>query len=183
MSDNANKYNFPSSETGGVKPMSIRGIFEREHRRLSDDFNDEERLWRKQWIKDQKLSPNEPRPVSQEWIRETRNPIRRFLSKPWELLEAKMTPVTGVNVAGTFRYLVPKLMVVTAFVYVAWYHLKYNQNNWQRGYGWKVVTNKPTVFPGDDNFPAKRERFQPNDYYESGFKSRKVFLDLEKKEW
>jgi len=123
------------------------------------------------------LSPNEPRPVSEEWIKEIRNPFRRFLSKPWQLLEGKMTPVFGKTFSSHFRYQMPKLLVLTVLTYVGWYHLKYNQNDWTCAYGVIVKMPKPVTIPGDKNFPAKRERFEPSDYNDRGFKSRKVFLD------
>ncbi|GFS90421.1 NADH dehydrogenase 1 beta subcomplex subunit 6 [Nephila pilipes] len=177
MTDKISKYNYPSSYTGGVKPMSIRGIFEDERIRLSEEFTDEERAWRKQWIKDQVLSPNEPRPESEEWIREVRNPIRRFLSKPWQLLESGLTPVVGKSVATHLRYMMPKSLVIIGAIYFTWYHLKYNQNDWTRAYGVTVFTPKPRAFPGDSNFPVKGDRTEPSDYHDRGFKSRNVFLD------
>lgn len=177
MSDKVKKYDYPSSQTGGVKPLSIRGLFEDERMRLSEEFTDEERRLRKQWLQDQKLSPNEPRPVSEEWIKLTRNPIRRALSKPWAFLEAKMIPVFGETFSGHFRYIVPRFIVLTMATYVTWYHLKYNQNDWTSAYGAKVTYPKPIAYPGDKEFPVKPDRFQPNDYDDRGFKSRKVFLD------
>ncbi|GBM42535.1 hypothetical protein AVEN_3342-1 [Araneus ventricosus] len=177
MSDQVSKYNYPSSQTGGVKPLSIRGLFEDERLRLSEEFTDEERAWRKQWLKDQVLSPNEPRPESEEWIREVRNPIRRFLSKPWQLLESSITPVIGKTVASHVRYIVPKTIVILAATYATWYHVKYNQNDWTRSYGVTVTMPKPRAFPGDKNFPALREKVEPNDFCDRGFKDRKVFLN------
>ncbi|GIY01022.1 complex I-B17 [Caerostris extrusa] len=171
------KYNYPSSHTGGVKPLSIRGIFEDERIRLSEEFTDEERAWRKQWLNDQKLSPNEPRPESEEWIREVRNPIRRFLSKPWQLFESSLVPVLGKTPAATFRYVIPKSLVIFAATYFTWYHLKYNQNDWTRAYGATIQMPKPRAFPGDKEFPVKRDKEDPSDFCDRGFKSRKVFLD------
>lgn len=178
MSDKVTKYDYPSTQTGGVKPLSIRGFSEDERFRLSEEFTDEERKWRKQWIKDQKLSENEPRPVSKEWEKEVRNPFRRMLSKPWQLLEDKMTPVLGKTIASNFRYMVPKFMVGTAVFYLSWYHLKYNQNDWTKAYGATMFISKPVILPGEKGFPAKRDRFEPSDYDDRGFKSRKVFLDI-----
>lgn len=176
MSEKVSKYNYPSSASGGVKPLSIRGIFEDEKYRLSEEFTDSERKWRKQWLKDQILSPSEPRHVP-ELEKELRNPIRRFLSKPWQLLESKMIPVFGVGFSSSFRYIVPRALVGIMATYVTWYHLKYNQNDWTHSSGFKVTMNKPVAVPGDKNFPVKRERFEPSDYDDRGFKSRKVFLD------
>ncbi|GFX57836.1 NADH dehydrogenase 1 beta subcomplex subunit 6 [Trichonephila clavipes] len=177
MADKVSKYNYPSSYTGGVQPMNIRGIFEDERIRLSEEFTDEERAWRKQWLKDQVLSPNEPRPESEEWIREVRNPIRRFVSKPFQLLESGIAPVTGKTFASYFRYVFPKTLVALGAIYLTWYHLKYHQNDWTRAYGATVTVPKPRAFPGDSNFPVKSEKTEPNDFCDRGFKARNVFLD------
>lgn len=177
MTDKVTKYDYPSSQTGGVKPMNIRGIFESEQCRLSEEFTDEERKWRQQWLKDQELSPNEPRPISQELVKEIRNPIRRALSKPWQMLENGMTPVFGKAFAGYFRFIVPKFLVGLGLTYWTWYHLKYNQNDWERAFGVTMFISRPAYLPGDKNFPMKQERFEPSDYEDRGFKSRKVFLD------
>ncbi|XP_023226681.1 uncharacterized protein LOC111627355 [Centruroides sculpturatus] len=87
------KSSYPSSDTGGVKPMSIEGYFNTERRRLVENYTDEEREWRKKWLKDQELSANEPRRVHELEL-ELRNPIRRFYRKPWDMIYEKLVPVT-----------------------------------------------------------------------------------------
>lgn len=177
MSGKVTKYDYPQSHTGGVKPMNIRGVFEDERYRLSEEFTDEERKLRNQWLKDQELSPNEPRPVPEEYIKETRNPIRRFLSKPWQLLEDKMTPVFGRDVSALFRGLAPKFLVGIGLTYFAWYHWKYNQNDWTSAKGVNILITRPMALPGEKHFPSLSDRFEPADYDDRGFKARKVFLD------
>lgn len=63
-----------ASDTGGVKPMSIAGRFHRERERIL--MTDEERAFRKQWLKDQELAHNEPRVVP-ELYKEQYNIFRR----------------------------------------------------------------------------------------------------------
>lgn len=74
----------PGEQTAGVKPMSITGRMVRERERLSG-MTPEERAWRKQWLKDQVLSPNEPRYV-REMEKEFLNPIRRFYRFPLDFI-------------------------------------------------------------------------------------------------
>lgn len=80
-----------SSETGGVKPFPIGGrmILERER---CIGMTNEERAWRKQYLKDQILTKNEPVFVEAYW-RERINPIRRFYKAPLDLMTKALTPM------------------------------------------------------------------------------------------
>lgn len=79
------------SATGGVQPFPIGGRLVRERERLRG-MTDEERAWRKQYLKDQILSKNEPVHVPEYW-NEITNPIRRIYQMPTRMLEAVLTPV------------------------------------------------------------------------------------------
>ncbi|KAL1466986.1 hypothetical protein MTO96_005858 [Rhipicephalus appendiculatus] len=84
----------PHSETGGVRPMSIEGRFANERTRLTGEFTDADRAWRKKWLEDQHLSPNEPRKVP-ELERALKNPFRRFYRAPMDALFARLEPALG----------------------------------------------------------------------------------------
>lgn len=79
------------SPTGGVQSFPIGGRLVRERERLRG-MTDEERAWRKQYLKDQILSPNEPREVPQYW-KERTNIIRRFYQFPLATVEKILSPV------------------------------------------------------------------------------------------
>lgn len=79
------------SETSGVKPFPIGGRMVRERERLHGMTN-EERAWRKQYLKDQILTENEPRHVAEYW-KERTNPIRRFYKAPLDLMHKALTPM------------------------------------------------------------------------------------------
>ena len=81
----------PHSPTGGVQPFPIGGRLVRERERLLGMSN-EERAWRKQYLKDQELSKNEPRFVPEYW-KERTNPIRRFYQFPLNTVENIIKPV------------------------------------------------------------------------------------------
>jgi len=71
-----------------------------ERQRLSGaGMTSEDRALRRQWLKDQELSPNEPRHVSELY---PKNPIRRAFSAPWETLFKALRPVL---VGRTFKKL------------------------------------------------------------------------------
>lgn len=80
-----------SSETGGVKPFPIGGRMVSERERCLG-MTDEERAWRRQYLKDQILTENEPRYVEAYW-RERLNPIRRFYKFPLDQVQKAMTPM------------------------------------------------------------------------------------------
>lgn len=75
----------------GTKPMSIAGRVLRERERLSG-MSPEERAWRKQWLKDQVLSPNEPRYIH-ELEKEYYNPIRRLYRAPLNIAARALSPL------------------------------------------------------------------------------------------
>ncbi|KAH9376986.1 hypothetical protein HPB48_021540 [Haemaphysalis longicornis] len=84
----------PHSHTGGVRPMSIEGRFADERTRLSAEFTDADRAWRKKWLEDQHLSPNEPRHVP-ELERALKNPFRRFYRFPMDYIFGRLEPFLG----------------------------------------------------------------------------------------
>lgn len=107
-----------SSNTGGVKPMTIIGRTGRERERLIGMTN-EERLWRKTWLKDQILSADEPRYVPEYW-KEIRNPIRRFYQAPLNVLHKALTPVMVLKYRlynqRTFVYIFNILGILSGFL-------------------------------------------------------------------
>ena len=77
---------WPSSDTGGVMPMSIESRFANERERLGPDFNEKWRKYRAQYLKDRELHHSEPFHVP-ELYNELNNPIRRFYKAPFNYLE------------------------------------------------------------------------------------------------
>lgn len=73
---------FPASDTGGVKPMTIKGRMYRERERCIG-MTDSERSWRAQYLKDQILTEREPVFVKELY---SRNPIRSFYMRPLDKL-------------------------------------------------------------------------------------------------
>lgn len=79
------------SPTGGVQAFPIGGRMVKERERLRG-MTDEERAWRKQYLKDQILTKNEPVHVPEYWKQRT-NPIRRFYQFPLNTVEKILAPV------------------------------------------------------------------------------------------
>lgn len=87
---------FPSSNTGYVKPMTIKGRMYRERERCIG-MTDAERSWRAQYLKDQILTEREPVYVEELHIR---NPIRSFYLRPLDKL--LLEPLTKTIVCFCF---------------------------------------------------------------------------------
>ncbi|XP_066245077.1 NADH dehydrogenase [ubiquinone] 1 beta subcomplex subunit 6 [Euwallacea similis] len=163
-----------ASDTGGVKPMAIAGRFVNERERLLG-MTDAERAFRKQWLKDQELSPNEPRVVP-EIYKATHNPIRRFYRYPLNQYQNFLTPILGAERAAVWRYMTAKTTMFIVLVYAGYYTIKYHGNEWDRKTGWKVFSSRPIVLPGDPGYPKLSDRTKPSDYASRGFNN--VTLNL-----
>ncbi|CAG9796407.1 unnamed protein product [Diatraea saccharalis] len=160
------------AQTAGVKPMAIAGRVASERERCLG-MTDAERAWRKQWLKDQVLASNEPVYVEEYW-RERTNPIRRLYRKPLDVLFTKLMPVLGQERASNYRFIVGKLGMIAVGILSIQYYFKYNGNDWTKKGGWRVMTTKPMVLPGQPGFPFKSERCTDSDYAERGFKKATI---------
>lgn len=76
----------------GEKPMSITRRMDRERERLIG-MTDEERAWRKKWLKAQELAPEEP-VMPKDYYKQMYNPLRRFYMLPMNKFENMLAPVT-----------------------------------------------------------------------------------------
>lgn len=163
-----------ASNTGGVKPMSITGRYTNERERLLG-MTDEERVFRKQWLKDQELSSNEPRKVP-EMYKATYNPFRRAYRAPLDLLAKVLEPALGAQRTVMVRYWTGKALLGIAGAYWATYYFKYCANDWTRKGGWKVIESRKAVVQGDPDYPKLSDRSQPHDYADRGFKNTNLNL-------
>lgn len=162
------------SYTGGVKPMNIAGRYVTERERLVG-MTDAERAFRKQWLQDQILSPNEPRKVP-ETYKALYNPIRRFYRWPLDKFQASLEPALGYESAYVIRNCIGKGALIIFGIYWFTYYAKYNSNDWTRKSGWRSKVSKTVVDIGDENFPKVSEKTKPSDYADRGFS--KVNLNL-----
>lgn len=162
------------SYTGGVKPMNIAGRYISERERLYG-MTDAERAFRRQWLKDQILSPNEPKPVP-ELYKALHNPIRRFYRWPMEKLQALLTPKLGAEGAQFVRFATSRSAMAILGVYYFVYYAKYNSNNWTSRSGWMTKTSRFAVDKGDPSFPKVSDRTKPSDYASKGFNKNTLNL-------
>ncbi|RZF44672.1 hypothetical protein LSTR_LSTR000624 [Laodelphax striatellus] len=152
--------------------MNLQGRLARERERLLG-MSPEERQWRKQWIKDQHLSPNEPKVVPELYY-ELNNPIRRLYRKPLDMLFAPLQGVLGKEMALNARYITGRLLMMTWGAFFGFYWLKYNAQLWETRKGWNTVMTRPSILPGEPDFPWVSQKTKPSDYNEKGFKNSPI---------
>ncbi|XP_022207206.1 NADH dehydrogenase [ubiquinone] 1 beta subcomplex subunit 6 isoform X2 [Nilaparvata lugens] len=158
--------------TGGVKAMNLEGRLGRERERLLG-MSPEERQWRKQWVKDQHLSPNEPRFVP-ELYKELNNPLRRLYRKPLDMLFEPLQGVLGKQMALNVRYITGRFLMFTFAGFYGAYWLKYNAHTWETAKGWDTTLTRPSILPGEPGFPWVSQKSKPSDYYDKGFKDSPI---------
>lgn len=163
-----------ASDTGGVKSFPIETRLGYIRERLMG-MTDEERAYRKQWVKDQELSPNEPREVP-EMYKERYNIIRRAYRFPLDQLQKIITPVVGASTAWRIRYVSGKLIIGYILACSITYYFQYNTNSWIRKGGIRVYTSRLPVVPGDPGYPKLSERSEGADYADRGFKNCQLNL-------
>ena len=73
-----------------LPPFNIEPFAYERHRLGNGGMSAEDRALRKQWVKDQILSPNEPRHIPEL---QPRNPIRRAIALPWDTVFKALKPV------------------------------------------------------------------------------------------
>ncbi|KRX20474.1 X-ray repair cross-complementing protein 5 [Trichinella nelsoni] len=145
----------------------------------------EEIEWRKKWVLDQKLHPDEPVYVESAMMH--LNPIRRLYRYPWDSLERKvLIPALGLKKGHFVRIVVPKIFIGMLTTLCIYYHVKYNKPNWMnriRSYHHfprSFIRNQDLIerdYPGllDKAFPIPKE---PKDFYDLNFSRRVTHLDV-----
>ncbi|XP_037040237.1 uncharacterized protein LOC119077153 [Bradysia coprophila] len=157
------------SQTGGVTPMAIAGRMVSERERLLG-MSAEERAWRAQWLKDQRLAPHEPVHIPELY---RLNPIRRFYKAPLNQVESMLAPVLGKSKAFAVRFWAGKFVMVAASIYATAYYFKYNANDWTRKGGWRVLSSRKAVNKGDPGYPMTTNKVA-SDYAVRGFKQAPI---------
>ncbi|CAL8093231.1 unnamed protein product [Orchesella dallaii] len=155
--------------TSGVKPMNVAGRVVRERERLNG-MTAEDRAWRKKWLADQVLTPNEPKFVKATQ-KELLNPIRRFYRYPLDFVFYKvLQPVTGFPIADVGRFYVGRCLMGVWGILGAVYYFKYNTNTWEGKGRWRVIKQKEAVYPGEPGYPAVSPERAPHQYHDREFK-------------
>lgn len=71
-------------------PFSIEHMPHERQRLAGAGMTDADRALRRQWLKDQELSPNEPREIPEL---KPKNIVKRIYGKPWDIFFGTLRPV------------------------------------------------------------------------------------------
>ncbi|ODM97228.1 NADH dehydrogenase [ubiquinone] 1 beta subcomplex subunit 6 [Orchesella cincta] len=156
--------------TNGVKPMNVAGRVVRERERLNG-MTAEDRAWRKKWLADQTLTPQEPRFVLKD-RKDLLNPIRRFYKFPLDFVFGKfVAPVTGKIAADVFRFYTGRIIMGAYGILGIVYYFKYNTNTWEGKGRWRVIESKSSVYPGEPGYPVVAPEKAAHEYHDREFKN------------
>ncbi|XP_074598995.1 uncharacterized protein LOC141853526 [Brevipalpus obovatus] len=167
----------PSSQSGGVMPMTLRTRFYQERHRLGGDFNEKWRKWRVQFIKDQALHPLEPA-YNADFDKFRLNVFRRTWRWPGNQFEMFLCKHLHPTRANAIRRSITISLRIYLFALSVFYYMKYNGRTWEVGTNlrYRGLGTAEKVFPGDPAYPYIGSRVTKDDYFDLGFKSRNVLL-------
>lgn len=163
-------------------PMNLE-IHLQETRERTAGMTPRERAWRKKWIHDQHLEPDEPLDINVRPL----NPIRKLYRFPLDWLESRVLRKTfGWWYARKIRYFTGRTLTWYSILLVVFYYVKYNRKTWEhmRGIGFSTTFNSDISNYEqrlDKEFPGLAEKAKtPVELFgDDGFQRRKVLLDLE----
>ncbi|EFN85855.1 hypothetical protein EAI_12507 [Harpegnathos saltator] len=150
----------------GDRPMSITRRMDRERERMLG-MTDEERAWRKKWLKAQVLAPEEP-VMPNNYYKEMYNPLRRFYKWPMNKFQNMLEPVIGPTPALFTRHIISKTAIGIFGVYWLYYHLKYHNMDWTRKGGWKITLSRPRMYPDNKDLDVLY-KVKGNQFHVNGF--------------
>ncbi|XP_066590760.1 uncharacterized protein ND-B17 [Prorops nasuta] len=141
-----------SSSSGGVEPRGIEGRVAHQRER-SFYMTDLDRAWRKKWLQDQILDPDEPK-VPENYYKLRYNIIRRFYKYPMNQFETALSKVMSADAAKGVRYCTSSAIGTIFAAYAILYYYKYNKRTWDNnGVGWAITISPTRMFPDDPNYP------------------------------
>jgi len=179
--------------TWGKRSLNIEGYYRTFQPRVSPDgeFGNEDRKWRAQWLKDQKLKGVDVHspPGGSGWnqyqleqipeFRKARwNIFRRTYRMPMDFIERAVINTTGLHwTKARFGRNFISYGWKVAFVFYAFsYHLIYRANDWEDRRNWKIKFEKPESMPSHSNWPHQSEfKREKNDYNDQCFKKSALF--------
>jgi len=157
-----------SHPTSGVKPMELMAEIWSDKYRLDVGMTDEERVFRRQWLKDQILAEDEPMNIK-GWNEARWNPIRRVTRAPGDWFVEKVTPYVNETRAWKLRmFTKTTLGLFSAFVVMIYYGHHNHGKTWDHGKGAYRLEMKPCYLPGDPEY-SQVIRYDKKWYSDLGF--------------
>jgi len=177
-----------SDLAGGVKtPFNLSGAWNKERARVDPmaEFNNLDRNWRAQYLKDKVLSPNDGNMMQvmrmPEFQRERYNIFRRMGRTPLNLFEDALIKGAGVKVPlamGVRRAIGTAGKFFIGLWIIAWNFNDDNLNSWEHRNAATLFASKPYMDPDSkyyDDMKATHDNKAKDDFYDKGFKSSVLY--------
>jgi len=170
---------------GRKNPVNLSGMWVKQRARVDPmaEFNNLDRQWRAQHLKDLKLTPNDGWAAHVQTLsayeKARYNPIRRLGRIPLNMFE-KMLIGSGVRHgrARLVRTLIAGagkgLIATWAIIYVSFNSV----NSWESRLGWKVYQSKPEMDPNSEYYQSQKSMYSgkgKDDWADWGFKKSTMY--------
>jgi len=173
---------------GGVKtPFNMTGAWNKERARVDPfaEFNDIDRNWRAQYLKDRKLTPNDGNIMQvmrmPEFRRERYNIFRRIGRFPLDKLEDVLIKGAGFKLPaamGTRRAIGSVAKLFVGLWLLSWNLNDDNINNWEHRAAPSLWVAKPYMDSDSkyyDDMKATHDNKAKDDFNDKGFKSSALY--------
>lgn len=162
--------------TGTKKHYIIEGPYRNHQWRvgLTSEFQEADRLWRKQYLKDQVLSPKDlynDMDRIPEYRKARYNFIRRIARMPGDAFEGVLRGFMSPPNAVVARFFVTRGLAVWALGVGAAFYFTTQESDWTRNQGMRILDRCHAIYPGHPEWPhnTSQKREKPSDFGNRGF--------------
>ncbi|TRY69231.1 hypothetical protein TCAL_13329 [Tigriopus californicus] len=141
---------------------------------LSSEFQEADRLWRKQYLKDQVLAPKDLHNDMDrlpEFRKARYNLIRRVARMPGDALEGAFRGFMSSQVALLSRLMITRGLFVWALGVGVAFYVTTQESDWTRFQGMRILDRTHAIYPGHPEWPhnTSQKREKPSDFGNRGF--------------
>ncbi|KAM3719715.1 NADH dehydrogenase [ubiquinone] 1 beta subcomplex subunit [Dirofilaria immitis] len=142
------------------EPMSLE-LHMADERARAAGLTPAEREWRKKWVLDQHLHPDEP--IHVDAVHRQLNPIRVLYRTPMDkLYKHFLKPTFGIFYGSMIRAIVPKLFMAWILIEASYYYWKYEAR------GWETLRGNERSYPRERFWDDQELRKKHPDLFKTG---------------
>jgi len=171
---------------GRQNPVNVSTMWVKQRARVEPmaEFNNIDRAWRKRYLADLKLTPNDGNRAQiqamPEYQKAQYNWLRQIGRIPMNYFESFLRNGVGMT-HGRAQFARKLLCGYAKGMMVAWgivYLCVNNTNSWESRIGMKFMQSRPPMDPDSKYYEHQKslfEREKPDDYYNQGFKKSAIY--------
>jgi len=171
---------------GRQNPINVSTMWVKQRARVDPmaEFNDLDRSWRKRYLADLKLTPNDGYRMQvqamPEYQKANYNWLRQIGRIPFNVFEKMLRNQVGMTHgrAMVARKCVAGLGKGFAVLWTVIYLCVNNNNSWESRFGVKMMQSKPPMDPDSKYYEHQKSLFvreKPDDWYNQGFKKSPIY--------